>query len=110
MWATLQQWFLGLGPKYGVNPIIFGSIYVGAIPLFALSIAWLIRNLRQKKSVVLPVLAAACCFVSAYVYLIIAGKNIPVWVYAFLAAIVVYGIISTVRKVRQGAAMDPKAN
>ena len=103
MWETFQQWFFSLGPKYGVNPIIFGSIYVGAIPLFTLSIGWLIRNLRQKKSVVLPVLAASCCFVSAYVYLIFAGKNIPVWVYVFLLAIIVYGVFSTVKKVRQGA-------
>jgi len=103
MWQTFQQWFLSLGPKYGVNPIIFGSIYVGAIPLFMLSIGWLIRNLRQGKSVVLPVLAASCCFVSAYVYLIFAGRNIPVWVYFFLFAIIVYGIFSTVKKVRRGA-------
>jgi CHASE2 domain-containing sensor protein len=103
MWDTFQHWFLGLGTKYGVNPIVFGSIYVGAIPLFMLSIAWLIRNRRRKKSVVLPVLAASCCFVSAYVYLILAGKNIPVWVYLFLAAMVVYGTVSTIKKVRQGA-------
>jgi hypothetical protein len=102
MWETLQHWFFSLGPKYGVNPIIFGSIYVGAIPLFMLSIGWLIRNLRQKKSVVFPVLCASCCFVSAYVYLIVAGKNIPVWVYLFLLAMLVYGIFSTVKKVRQG--------
>jgi len=105
MWQTFQHWFLSLGPKYGVNPIIFGSIYVGAIPLFMLSIGWLIRNLRQRKSVVLPVLAASCCFVSAYVYLIVAGKNIPVWVYFFLVAMIVYGIFSTVKKVRRGAGM-----
>ena len=103
MWQTIHDWFLDLGPKYGVNPIVFGTIYVGAIPLFMLSIAWLIRNLRQKKSPVLPILAASCCFVSAYVYLIIAGKNIPVWVYLFLAAMVTYGVISTFKKVRAGA-------
>jgi hypothetical protein len=100
MW---EHWFFSLGPKYGVNPIIFGSIYVGAIPLFMLSIGWLIRNLRQKKSVVLPVLSACCCFVSAYVYLIVAGKNIPVWVYFFVLAMIVYGVFSTVNKVRQRA-------
>lgn len=102
MLATLKDWFLGLGPKYGVNPIVFGVIYVGAIPFFTLSVAWLIRNIRNKKPVVLPVLAASFCFVSAYIYLIIAGKNIPVWVYVFLAAMAVFGIVSTVRKVRKG--------
>lgn len=29
-----KDWFLGLGEQYGVNPLIFGSIYVGAIPFF----------------------------------------------------------------------------
>jgi hypothetical protein len=103
MWETIKEWFLSLGPKYGVNPIVFGVIYVGAIPFFTLSVAWLIRNLRQKKPVVLPVLAASLCFVSAYLYLIVAGKNIPLWVYGFLAALIAYGIFSTVRKVRKGA-------
>ena len=101
MWEAIQEWFFGLGPKYGVNPIIFGTIYVGAIPFFTLSIAWLVRNLRQKKSIVLPMLSASFCFVSAYLYLIIAGKNIPAWVYFFLGAMVVYGVFSTVRKVRR---------
>ena len=49
MWETIREWFFGLGPKYGVNPIIFGTIYIGAIPFFTLSIAWLNRNLRRKK-------------------------------------------------------------
>ena len=106
MWDAFKEWFLSLGPKYGVNPIIFGVIYVGAIPFFTLSVGWLIRNLRQKKSVVLPVLAASFCFVSAYLYLIVAGKNIPLWVYGFLAAMIAYGIFSTVRKVRRGTRRD----
>ena len=103
MWDTFQHWFLGLGTKYGVDPIVFGSIYVGAIPLFMLSIGWLIRNLRQKKSVVLPVLAASCCFVSAYVYLIFAGKNIPVWVYLFSGGDGRIRDCIHSKKVRQGA-------
>jgi len=37
-------WFMSLGKQYGVNPIIFGVIYVGAIPFFTLSIAWLVKN------------------------------------------------------------------
>ena len=33
-WEAIQNWFLGLGAEYGVNPFIFGAIYVGAIPFF----------------------------------------------------------------------------
>jgi hypothetical protein len=100
LWTEIKDWFLGLGRKYGVHPIIFGSIYVGAIPFFSLSVAWLIRNIRRRHSPVLPALCASFCLISAYLYLIIAGKNIPVWVYFFVAGMVGYGAYSTVRTIK----------
>ena len=101
---TIREWFFGLGAKYGVNPLIFGAIYVGAIPLFTLSIGWLIRNMRAKKPLALPLLSGATCFVSAYVYLIVVGRHVPAWVYVVLAAVVVGGIVSTARRVSRGVA------
>ncbi len=95
-----REWFLSLGESYGVNPIIFGSIYVGAIPFFTLSIGWLVKNYRAKKSIVLPALSSTFFFVSAYVYLIIAGENVPVWVYALIALMVGFGAYSTFKKVQ----------
>ncbi|RMH70091.1 MAG: hypothetical protein D6685_00520 [Bacteroidetes bacterium] len=103
-WQPLQDWFLGLGAQYGVNPLLFGAIYVGAIPFFTLSLAWLVRNLRQQKPVVLPILSAGFCFVSAYLYLLIAGRNIPWWVYGVVAALIAFGSCSAVRKVRRKVA------
>ena len=100
-WSQLQDWFWGLGEKYGVNPLIFGGIYVGAIPLFLLSLSWLIRRLRHKQSIVVPLLLTGFFFVSAYLYLIIAGQNIPVWVYFVIAALVGYGAFSAYQKVLQ---------
>lgn len=104
-WDAIQQWFFGLGKQYGVNPIIFGAIYVGAIPLFTLSIAWLVRNLRRKKSIILPMLCAGFCFTSAYLYLIVVGMNVPLWVYLLIAGMVLIGIYSTIKKVRAQLAM-----
>ncbi len=98
--SDVKGWFLGLGERYGVNPLIFGSIYVGAIPFFSLSIAWLVSNLRRGRSAVAPLLSAAFFFVSAYLYLLVAGQNIPVWVYILIAGMLAFGVWSTVRKVR----------
>lgn len=106
MWQAFVDWFLGLGAQYGVNPIIFGSIYVGAIPFFTLSLGWLIRNLRQKKSIVLPGLSAGFFFISAYLYLLIAGQNIPVWVYGVVVLLIGVGVYSTVQKVRAGVSEE----
>lgn len=95
-----KDWFFSLGERYGVNPIVFGIIYVGAIPFFTLSIGWLIRNYKNRKPIILPILSTGFFFVSAYLYLIIAGKNVPFWVYLFIIVLVVGGGISTYKKVR----------
>ena len=99
-WLAFKDWFMSLGEKYNVNPVIFGSIYLGAIPFFFASVAWLIKNIRNKKPVFIPVMTASFFFVSAYLYLIIAGRNIPLWVYIFIILVMIYGIISTIKKVK----------
>ena len=100
-WEIFKEWFLSLGKKHNVNPYIFGGIYVGAIPFFFLSLFWVIKKIKSKKSVVLPVLLTSFFFVSAYLYLIIVGKNIPVWVYVFIGLMVGYGIYSTSNKIKK---------
>ena len=65
------------------------------------SIAWLVRTARAGKPTLLPVMCAGACFVSAYVYLAVVGKDIPLWVWFFLGALILYGIWSTVRDVRR---------
>ena len=103
MLSAIHDWFFGLGARYGVDPIVFGAIYVGAIPFFLLSVAWLVRRLRAGRSIVLPVLCAGFCFVSAYLYLAIFGRDIPIWVWAVPGMLVVYGAFSTIRDVRKRA-------
>ena len=100
-WEAIQNWFFSLGENYGVNPFIFGAIYVGAIPFFSLSIGWLIRNYRKGKSIVLPAMAAMFFFISAYIYLIFAGKNVPFWVYGAVILLIVIGAYSTLKKIRK---------
>jgi hypothetical protein len=98
MMDALRDWLAGLGAHYGVNPFLFAAIYVGAVPLFSLSLAWLARSVRRGKSPVIPALSASFWFVSAYLYLLAAGRNIPAWVYFFIAAMVIVGGYSAVRK------------
>lgn len=100
LFEGFKVWFLSLGEEYGVNPIIFGSIYVGAIPFFTLSIGWLVKNYRQNRSIVLPTLSALFFFISAYLYLIIAGRNVPIWVYGIVILMVIGGGYSTFKKVQ----------
>lgn len=106
---TIKIWYMSLGEQYGVDPIIFGVIYIGAIPFFTLSIGWLVKNFRNKKSILLPMLSSEFFFISAYLYLIIAGKNVPLWVYGFIILLVVLGGYSTIKKVK-GQINDEEVN
>lgn len=96
----IHEWILSLSEDYNVNPYIFGGIYVGAIPFFTASVAWIIRNKRKNKSLTLPVLATGLCLSSAYIYLFIAGENVPWWVYGIVILLIGYGIYSTILKVK----------
>lgn len=94
-------WFMSLSDNYGVNPFIFGGIYVGAIPFFTLSVAWIVRNYKRGVSITIPVLCASFFFVSAYLYLMIAGENVPWWVYAIVILMLLYGAWATFQKVNK---------
>ena len=83
----LKDWIFELGLRYDVNPLIFGTIYVGAIPIFSASVAWIIRNYRSHKPIMLPVISATLFFISSYLYLIWAGENVPFWVYIVILCI-----------------------
>ena len=98
--AVAQAWVMGLGAQYGVNPIIFGAIYVGAHPIFLLFTGIAVKRLRAGHSAVLPVLGAGLCFISAYLYLAIVGRGIPVWVWGFLGVLIAYGAWSAVKSFR----------
>jgi hypothetical protein len=106
-WDAIRQWFFSFGEKYGVNPIIFGVIYVGAIPFFFASMAWLVKNIREGKSFILPMILTGFFFISAYLYLIIAGKNVPIWVYFFLVALIVVSGWSTYKKIHGKVREEP---
>jgi hypothetical protein len=101
MLEAANEWLLSLGAQYNVNPYVFGAIYVGAIPFFLASIAWLVKRARAGRSTVLPTMLAGFFFVSAYIYLAIFGQDIPLWVWIFLAVLVLYGAWSTVRDTRR---------
>ncbi|MGI8943524.1 MAG: hypothetical protein ACR2FJ_04685 [Qipengyuania sp.] len=106
MLAQFNDWFLALGGQYGVNPYVFGGIYIGAIPFFLLCIAWLVKRARAGQSTVLPTMLAGFFFVSAYLYLAVVGRNIPVWVWIFLGVLIAYGAWSAVRGTRRKIAAE----
>lgn len=107
-WNKILEWFMGLSKNYNVNPYIFGAIYIGAIPFFTLSLARLIKNLKNKKPAYLSAFSTGFFFISAYLYLIVVGKNVPFWVYSFIAIMIILGILSILKKIKAGVSINEK--
>jgi len=99
--AAINEFILGLSENYGVNPWIFGILYIGGIPLFLGVTAWLVARLRQKKSITIQALLAGFLAIQPYVYVALVGENIPVWVWAVIAVLVGVGIWSTLSTIRK---------
>ncbi|CAM4181805.1 hypothetical protein [Deinococcus marmoris] len=99
-WVSMTT--VTLSEQYGVNPVIFGALYFGTMPLFALSVAWWIRSFRRGESSLFPAAVTGVLFIAAYLYVLVAGRNLPVWVYVFMAAMLTVGGISTWRQLKKG--------
>ncbi|MEO6149443.1 MAG: hypothetical protein ABIN95_10195 [Mucilaginibacter sp.] len=89
-----KDWVVSLGEKHGVDPLILGSLYLVSKLCFFTCLGWVVKNLRAKKPVLMPLLFASASFSMPYSYLIIAGRNISVWVYVFIACVFLYGAYS----------------
>lgn len=96
---ALQQTAVLAAESYGVDPMTFGIIYVVAIPFFLASVAWLVRALRNRQSIVAPATCSSFFFLSSYLYVLAVGDNMPVWVYVVIGLMITYGIGATILKV-----------
>jgi len=101
IFQVIDMYAQSISAKYSVNPYIFASIYIGAIPFFSLGVFWIIKNYKKKKTIVLPIIFTGFFFISAYLYLLITGENIPWWVYVIIVLLLAYGVYGIFKKVRK---------
>ena len=101
IWEAIKEYYINLGKNYKVDPIIFLAIHVIATPLFIAAVAWIVRNYKARKSLILPSIVATLVFNAANIYLIIAGKNIPWWIYAILAGTTIISGYFSIRKIKK---------
>ena len=99
-WETIKNYYITLGERYEVDPLLFVGIHVVATLLFAGSVWWIVYNKRKKHSILLPSIVAAFIFDAANIYLIIYGRNIPWWINAIVITTTAISIWMTVLKIR----------
>ena len=107
MWDDLVAWLGSLGEAYGVDPLIYAILYVGAAPFFFGSLAWLIRSIRRRDALVVPAVSTAFFFSLPTLYVLVAGRNLPPWVYAILIGLAILGGIDVLRRLRRARLRRP---
>lgn len=100
-WNLVKHYYITIGERYHVNPVIFPGIHIIATPLFIACVGWIVYNHKHKKPIALPVIIAALIFNAANIYLIAAGENIPIWIYWVLATSTMFSAYFTILKVRK---------
>ncbi|MEO1659204.1 MAG: hypothetical protein AAFR65_15960 [Pseudomonadota bacterium] len=101
MFAGIAETVAELSATYNVNPVIFGILYVGGIPLFLGAGAWLANRARQRKPITVQALLLLYLAIQPYLYVAIFGENLPNWVYVAIALLIGVGVWSTASSVRK---------
>jgi hypothetical protein len=93
-----KEWLTTLGEKHGVNPLFLGCLYLTSkVSLFTL-LGFAVRNIRAKRPAITLLLLAGISFSIPYLYIIIAGRNLAVWVYFLIGFIFAYGAYTIWKK------------
>ena len=97
IWQTI----LDMGEKHNVNPIVFAILYVGSIPPYLASIAWVVKNVRNKKSLPAPIISTLFFFIVPSLYILVFGEDVAWWIYVVVVLMVVYGAFATIQKIKR---------
>ena len=100
--SRLQSLMQTARETYGVDPFIFLGLYLGCTPFWYYSIFRTLRSVaaRNPNAILLWTAVFMLATVIPFVYVMAFGRNIPWWVYALIAVLVIQGLYSLVRKLR----------
>ena len=87
MWEAIKKYYITIANKYHVDPVIFLGIHVVATPLFIFAAAWPIKTYKNKLQIILPAVICVFIFNAANIYLVMFGRNLPLFIYFILAII-----------------------
>lgn len=88
-----------------LNPWLFSGLYLLSKLLFLFFLGQAIKNLKKKRAILLPLLFAALGYSLPYLYMVIAGRDIPLWIFMVITLIYLFSGWSIYVKLR--AARSP---
>jgi hypothetical protein len=95
---------------YGVNPVVFLVLLFGASPVFYYSIYRMVRALAKKRlnEVTLWSMIFLLSTAAPYLYVLVAGRNLPWWVYIIIGLLFGQAVWSFIRRLTKKAPSGTK--
>ncbi len=97
LWHHLLQ----LGRDHGVNPWLFGALYLSHHPLFWGTMAWLAVRVRRKRPVAGVVALGVFFWTMPYAYVLLFGRGLPWWAYGVALVFLAIGGTHLVQDIRR---------
>lgn len=108
--TQLQELMRTARDTYGVDPVIFLVLYVLCAPPWYYSMFRTLRAFATQRTNEIMVWTTVFLVTSVlpFVYVMIFGRNLPWWVYAIIAALVLQVLLSLRRRLRRRPSDDMK--
>jgi len=81
-----------IAEAHEVDPLLFVLIYLASTPPFLLISGWLFHHIRREKPLAVLAFVWALCYSAPYLYVLAVGRDLALWVYLMVAAMVAGGL------------------
>jgi hypothetical protein len=98
----IESWAAVVQARYHVNPVVFIALNVICAPLFYYSIYRTVRAATSRKPREVRFWGTVFMAISVvpYVYVLLFGRHLPLWVVMVIVALVAHGVVVFVRRIR----------
>jgi hypothetical protein len=99
----LPAWLAGIRKTYGVNPLIFGGLYLAGVFPFWFSIYKILAGLKNKdfRQVRVFGLILGIAIILPFLYVAVFGRNLPFWFWIVCGVIIIPSVHSVLRRLRK---------
>ena len=100
MSLDVAAWLAGIRKTYGVNPLIFGALYLAGVFPFWLSIYKIIAGLKNKdlRPVRVFGFVLGIAIILPFLYVAVFGRNLPYWFWIVGGVIILFSLYSGRRR------------
>lgn len=103
MLSFVSTWLSNIQHNHGVNPIVFGIIYVVCVVPFWLSIYKIIAGIKNKKTAQVSTfgIILGITIIAPFVYVALFGRNLPFWFWIIAVLVIAYSVFSVLRRIKK---------